>query len=710
MSSEINKNNTEDSIVLEVKENNVKNDNSEVNKTKNNEDNSNINKNNESEIKEKENKNINIKLKITNNRKNIYGNKHEEEKNNEAKKDNQLSQTKKIEKEKELLEKREKEIEESYKNLEEREKELEEKIKKLENAKSAYIKELKKCIEKYKEKCETEKKLKLEYENQIKYLKQKHEIEIRYYKKSKLLELKKEKKINDSKIYESKSKEKGNNSNQSLNKKGNPKKEVSREKNLNLKESKEEEKEEEDKEEGEEEQKSKKFEPKGLENLGLSCYMNSILQCLFYIPELRNYFIEEKENFDEDEQKVCKAFSDVMYKLKNYKKAIKADKFKKAMGEKNNLFEGKKAGDAKDLFFNIIDSLLVELNDEITNLNGGESNEEEENDDIKDPKQLFEQCKNEVDEENIINKLFIGYYETIYECSKTEGEKTYSFQNESFLLFELVKIKKYFNKENLTLDECFSYFYRKQKNSSFFCSKCKDVEISECKEVIYRPPEILVIILDRGKGKSFKGKVDFNKYLDLVNCIKEEDYKYSSLYQLIGVSTHSGESSSSGHYTARCLTDNGLYYYFSDEKVLKIKNDEELFEDEPYILFYKKIDKNKINENIEKNIDKINPEIEPPPIEEREEEKNKEMHDKTNSVNTTQNKKRKRRRNNEDSNQYDNDKNNNNKNNNNNNVNNNKNNNNYNNNNQAKGSCKTGEKELLENNKKNKKSKKRKKK
>lgn len=71
------------------------------------------------------------------------------------------------------------------------------------------------------------------------------------------------------------------------------------------------------------------------------------------------------------------------------------------MGNKNNFFKGEKAGYTKDLFFNIIDSLLAELtNDDETSLNGGESveQEEEENVYISNPKKLFEQCKNEIEE------------------------------------------------------------------------------------------------------------------------------------------------------------------------------------------------------------------------------------------------------------------------------------------------------------------------
>ena len=62
--------------------------------------------------------------------------------------------------------------------------------------------------------------------------------------------------------------------------------------------------------------------PKGLYNLGLSCYMNSLLQCLYYIPELREYFIKEKNNF-KNNQPICKALSEVMFGLKSESRRCK---------------------------------------------------------------------------------------------------------------------------------------------------------------------------------------------------------------------------------------------------------------------------------------------------------------------------------------------------------------------------------------------------
>ena len=61
----------------------------------------------------------------------------------------------------------------------------------------------------------------------------------------------------------------------------------------------------------------KEYVPKGILNLGLNCYMDSLLQCLFNIPDLRNYFIKELRNkkFDKKLSPICYYFAKVMKHL-----------------------------------------------------------------------------------------------------------------------------------------------------------------------------------------------------------------------------------------------------------------------------------------------------------------------------------------------------------------------------------------------------------
>ena len=67
--------------------------------------------------------------------------------------------------------------------------------------------------------------------------------------------------------------------------------------------------------------------------------MNSILQCFFHIKKLREYFILKKNEFDDNDQPLSKALSDVMDKLKNGKEQrFKPTAFKQAIGEMNSLF------------------------------------------------------------------------------------------------------------------------------------------------------------------------------------------------------------------------------------------------------------------------------------------------------------------------------------------------------------------------------------
>ena len=381
--------------------------------------------------------------------------------------------------------------------------------------------------------------------------------------------------------------------------------------------------------------------PIGLYNLGLTCYMNSLLQCFFHINKLRDYLIENRSSYNNDKL-ISKELANVMYELKcRDKKYYKPTDFKKAIAEKNNLFKGRKAADAKDLFFNLIDSLTNELND----INSKESSIEGELDFHK-KEEILKLSEKEFNDSNFVNQLFLGFYETKYLCpvknkKKPKNNYIYSFQIESFILFELEKIKNYYNKD-LSLDLCFKYLTKEDgdEKSSFFCSLCKTTHNNNFQNKIYRPPEVLIIILDRGHGKKFKGKVEFGKELDLKNYIDTDSKCENTLYKLISISTHMGDSSEQGHYIAYCLNEDGKYYFFNDSYVRKVQDEKELYEDEPYLLFYQKEESNNnktylynSNDIGENEIDKLKENIN----QKVHELKNKEIFNLTKGNNYSQN-------------------------------------------------------------------------
>ena len=170
----------------------------------------------------------------------------------------------------------------------------------------------------------------------------------------------------------------------------------------------------------------------------------------------------------------------------------------------------------------------------------------------------------------------------------------FSFSTETFILFNLEKISNHFGTNQINIEKCFEYHYRRKYKTSFHCSLCQKIENNISEDKIYSPPKILIVILDRGKGKSFKGNISFGNDLDLKEYIDEENYTYNSKYKLISLITHSGSSSASGHYTACCLTDNGKNYYFNDQNADEIDNLLN-YNGDPYILFYRRCENNQQN-------------------------------------------------------------------------------------------------------------------
>ena len=148
---------------------------------------------------------------------------------------------------------------------------------------------------------------------------------------------------------------------------------------------------------------------------------------------------------------------------------------------------------------------------------------------------------------------------------------------------------------------------------------CKGLRDSESKNVLFSLPPVLVLILNRGKGKSFDCDVDFPEFLNLQNFVNYKKSIYE--YRLRGVISHLGESGMSGHFIAYCRHRiNNEWYCYNDATVTKCQDQKNGFMNgTPYILFYESInnqnnvlfdnaiDANLIQDNMNKFNNNLNP-------------------------------------------------------------------------------------------------------
>ena len=388
----------------------------------------------------------------------------------------------------------------------------------------------------------------------------------------------------------------------------------------------------------------------GLINFGGDDYMNATLQCLSQIGKLTNYFKYKQyvdqiiSQYDNNNQ-LCltKSFKIIVENLwpsksnkylenQNTGKNINnkyfiPNDFKNKISSMYPLFKNPNANDPKDLLEFIINTLHKELNKSQNN-NNNDNNAQQFQNFILDQsnqelmfKNFFEKFQNE--NKSKITDLFYGVNHTLKKCWSCNNIK-HKFDSFFFLIFPLEDVKN-FAVQNITMNmnmsikmmmnninqmqinmkcqslfmniidikDCFDYYRRTINyigNNAIYCERCNNQMNSTCSTVLFTPPEILIIILDRGIGQQLKIKLQFQEILDIRNYI-EASQSIGGLYELIGVITLLGESFSNGHLIASCKSPIDHKWYQYDDAMVKYLNDfnsQILNTTSPYILFYQK--------------------------------------------------------------------------------------------------------------------------
>ena len=338
--------------------------------------------------------------------------------------------------------------------------------------------------------------------------------------------------------------------------------------------------------------------PKGLNNIGSTCYMNSVIQSLYHISDLSNGLLElyNQDILNEEilnKMPMTLSFLEVVYNLSfRESKSFSPERFKIIIS-KNESFRKFEANDSKTLTLYVLDTLNKELN---------ENKIPQKNEKIINPIRNYNvQDANGIvkffneNHNTLIGDLFNGLKSTDYICDTCSNiVKNYQIFNIITCSIEKTFLDKYGNKQKLEKDlkvdilDCFKLEEKPNLfvgNNQIFCGQCNTSREGKSINKICISPKIMILFLDRGLNNRFMCDVDFPEELDINNFLETKGNKY----KLIGVIEHLGQSGESGHFIANCKHFNGEWYIFSDSSIHPTQKEYKQY-GVPYLLFYRRED------------------------------------------------------------------------------------------------------------------------
>lgn len=321
----------------------------------------------------------------------------------------------------------------------------------------------------------------------------------------------------------------------------------------------------------------------GLKNLGNTCYMNSVLQCLSNTSQLKDFFVEGTyRNFinKQSDTRGCivEAVAVVIMSLwSGQYRYFVCDDLKTMVGRFREQFRTSQQQDSNEFLTVLMDWLhedLKKLKDD-SHINENQSG-------MTDARKHFIEFKRK--NKSFIVDLFYGQQKSTVRCLRCHKESV-TYETFSNLTLPLP------NNNTCTLDDCLKLYLAGERITGWTCPSCKEKRDAMKKfDILYLPP-VLIIHFKRfyvdGWCRKRQTFVDFPiDKLDMSEYLTASGYNNSHMaFSLYGISNHYG-TMEGGHYTAYCKNVmKSKWFKFDDHEVTPI-SPSSVKTGAAYILFY----------------------------------------------------------------------------------------------------------------------------
>ncbi|XP_035912685.1 ubiquitin carboxyl-terminal hydrolase 2-like isoform X2 [Anopheles stephensi] len=325
----------------------------------------------------------------------------------------------------------------------------------------------------------------------------------------------------------------------------------------------------------------------GLWNIGNTCFMNSIIQCLSHTRELTS-FLRSQSSTELGTNKDHRILAEYTKLIQNMwsgsQRTINPSDLKHAFSSKHRMYSGSAQQDAQEFLRFFLDSLHGALNVAVK----------------RDPLGEIDDAMNRVKadmlwnwyskaENSVIKDLFVGQLRSTLKCTHCDTEST------MFDPFWDLSLPLPSSNSRCKLENCLEMFIKEEILDGIdqpSCSKCETRRKCTKSLTIERFPRYLVIHLKRfseTRWSKLTNTVEFptkEKELNL-QPYASEDIAGPIYYSLYGISNHIG-STAGGHYVALCkhpITQE--WNEFNDNYVTETA-ERNLITSNAYVLFYER--------------------------------------------------------------------------------------------------------------------------